>query len=75
MLSKISYAKKIICSQYYPSSRMEKMNRECAYYLEQMDVAKNGLMRKTFAKMALVYFKRYEYYLKKCTEDELGKSF
>lgn len=50
------------------------MNRECSYYVEQMTVARNGILRHAFAKMASIYQKRYEYYLKKCTSNELGKS-
>lgn len=53
---------------------MEKMDRECSYYIEQMQSSKNGILRKAFARMATIYFKRYEYYLKKCTSNELGKS-
>lgn len=73
-MTNISQARKTINSPYYPSNRMEKMDRECSYYIEQMHSSKNGILRKAFARMATIYFKRYEYYLKKCTSNELGKS-
>lgn len=73
-MRQISQARKTIDSPYYFSNRMEKMDRECSYYIEQMQASKNGILRKAFARMATIYFKRYEYYLKKCTSNELRKS-
>lgn len=73
-MTRTRQAKRIINSPCYFSNRMESMNRECSYYVEQMTVARNGILRRAFANMASIYQKRYEYYLKKCTENELGKS-
>ena len=73
-MTNTSRARKIISSKYYYANRMERMDRECAYYIEQMYAAKNGILRKAFAKMSSIYLKRYAYYLQKCTTNELGKS-
>lgn len=70
----VAIARRRISSKYYFSNRMERMDRECAFYIDQMQSAKNGILRKAFAKMVWIYYKRYTYYLKKCTEDEHRKS-
>ena len=66
--------KKIITGQNYLSNRMEKMDRECSFYIDKMYHAKNALLRKSYGKMAAIYFKRYEYYFKKQTGHELRES-
>lgn len=73
-MNKTTIARRIITSPYYASKRMEKMERECSYYVDQMYAAKNGILRKAFSKMAWIYYKRYEYYLKQCTLHEPRKS-
>lgn len=47
---------------------MARMDRECAFYLDQMNHSNNGILRKAFAKMVWIYYRRYAYYLKKSTE-------
>lgn len=66
--------RRMIASENYYPNRMGEMERECSFYVDQMYAAKNGILRKAFGKMAIIYFKRYEYYLKKCTSNEPGKS-
>lgn len=73
-MKNVSKAREIIKSSFYLSNRMEKMDTECAYYIDQMYATKNAMLRKAFAKMATIYFKRYQYYFKKCTENEPRKS-
>ena len=53
---------------------MEKMDRECSFYIDQMHHSKNAFLRKAYAKMAAIYFKRYEYYFKKQTGHEPRES-
>lgn len=53
---------------------MEKMDRECSFYIDQMYHSKNAFLRKAYAKMAAIYFKRYEYYFKKQTGHEPRES-
>lgn len=67
-------ARSIINSKYYCRNRMERMDRECSFYIDQVYSARNGILRKAFAKMAWIYYRRYEYYLKKCTGYGLRKS-
>lgn len=71
---KCSRLRRMIASVNYYPNRMAEMDRECSFYIDQMYAAKNGILRKAFGKMAVIYFKRYEYYLKKCTSNEPGKS-
>ena len=68
-MNKTAIARRIISSKYYYSNRMARMDRECAYYIDQMQSSKNGILRKAFAKMVWIYYRRYAYYLKKCTEN------
>ena len=63
----------IASDNYYPN-RMAEMDRECSFYIDQMYAAKNGILKKAFAKMAWIYYRRYEFYLKKCTGYGLRKS-
>lgn len=70
----VSIARRMISSKYYNQNRMAKMDRECAFYLEQFKKASTSVMRNAFAEMVWIYYKRYTYYLKKCTEDEHRKS-
>lgn len=70
----VMIARRRISSKYYFSNRMERMDRECAFYIDQMQSAKNGILRKAFAKMTWIYYRRYEYYLKKCTGYGLRES-
>jgi hypothetical protein len=70
-LNKTSVLRRMVSSNGYYSNRMARMDRECSFYVEQMSVAKNGILRKAFARMASIYLKRYAYYLQKCTENEL----
>lgn len=44
---------------------MAEMDRECAFYMDQMLNAKNAILRKAYGRMAVIYYKRYEYYFKK----------
>lgn len=73
-MNRIKLIKKVIASQNYRSNRMEKMDRECSFYIDQMYHAKNAFLRKAYGKMAAIYFKRYEYYFKKQTGHELRES-
>lgn len=70
----VSIARRMISSKYYNQNRMAQMDRECAFYIEQVKKARTGVLRNAFAKMVWIYYKRYTYYLKKCTEDEHRKS-
>lgn len=67
-------ARRIINSKYYCRNRMEQMDREFAFYIDQVYLARNGILRKAFAKMAWVYYRRYSFYLKKCIGYGLRKS-
>lgn len=71
---RIKLIKKVIAGQNYLSSRMAKMDRECAFYMDQMLNAKNAILRKAYGKIAIIYFKRYEYYFKKQTGHGLRES-
>ena len=73
-MNKTAIARRIISSKYYFQKRLERMDCECAYYIDQVQNAKNAILRKSFAKMVWVYHRRYEFYLKKCTGNESGKS-
>lgn len=66
--------RRVITDPNYLSNRMERMDRECSFYIDQMDHANNIFLRKAYAKMAAIYFKRYEYYFKKQTGHELRES-
>ncbi len=66
--------KKIISGPNYLSNRMEEMDSNCSFYIDQMEHAKNALLRKAYCKMAAIYFKRYEYYFKKQTGHGLRES-
>lgn len=70
----VAIARKTISSKYYYQNRMERMDRECSFYIDQVYSARNEILRKAFAKMAWIYYRRYEYYLKKCTGYGLRKS-
>ena len=71
---RLRYARSLINSKYYFRNRMERMDRECSFYIDQVYSTRNGILRKAFAKMAWIYYRRYEYYLKKCTGHGLRKS-
>lgn len=73
-MNRTTIARKIISSKYYYPSRLEKMDRECAYYIDLVKTASNSILREAFAKMVWIYHRRYTYYLKKCTGNELRKS-
>ena len=73
-MHKKSKARKIVESPFFASNRMDEMHREMEYYIEQMQMARNGILKKSFCQMASVYFARYMYYFKKCTGYESGKS-
>lgn len=66
--------KKIIAGPNYLSNRMEEMDSNCSFYIDQMVHAKNVLLRKAYGRMAAIYFKRYEYYFKKQTGHGLRES-
>ena len=67
-MKKTTSARRIIGTKGYYERRLERMDRECAFYIDQMNHAKNGILRKAFAKMVWIYHRRCVYYLKKCTE-------
>ena len=73
-MTRIKIIKRIIASKYYYPNRLEKMDRECAYYIDLVKTASNSILREAFAKMVWIYHRRYTYYLKKCTGNELRKS-
>lgn len=66
-MERTKFIKQIISGKNYLSNRMEKMDRECAFYMDQMLYTKNVVLRKAYGRMAAIYFKRYEYYFKKQT--------
>ena len=68
-MNRTKMARKIISSKYYYPNRLEKMDRECAYYIDLVKTASNSILREAFAKMVWIYHRRYTYYLKKCTEN------
>ena len=70
-MNRIKLIKKVIASPKYLSNRMEKMDRECAFYMDQLLYTKNVVLRKAYGRMAVIYFKRYEYYFKKQFGHEL----
>ena len=67
-MNKTTIARRIIGTKGYYQNRMARMDRECAFYIDYMNHSKNGILRKAFAKMAWIYYRRYTYYLKKSTE-------
>lgn len=64
-MERTKFIKQIISGKHYLSNHMEKMDRECAFYMDQILNAKNTILRKAYGKIAIIYFKRYEYYFKK----------
>lgn len=70
-MERTKFIKQIISGKHYFSNRMEKMDSECAFYMDQMLNAKNVVLRKAYGRMAAIYFKRYEYYFKKQFGHEL----
>lgn len=68
-MNRTTIARRIISSKHYYQNRLEKMERECAYYIDQVKTASNSILREAFAKTVWIYHRRYTYYLKKCTEN------
>lgn len=61
----LKIARKTIASRDYRARRMEKLNREIAYWMTCEATSNSSRHREYCRKTQQMYLKRYEYYLNK----------
>lgn len=59
------FARKTIESSEYRSKRMDRINREIAYWMACESASNTTIQREFCQKMQQMFLKRYQYYLKK----------
>lgn len=60
-------ARRSIASSEYRSKRMDRINREIAYWMACESASNTTIQREFCRKMQLMFLKRYQYYLNKKT--------
>ena len=63
----IKMARRAIASSEYRAKRMDRMNREIAYWMASEDASNTTVQRDFCRKMQQMFLKRYQYYLNKRT--------
>lgn len=60
----VKMARMTIQSSEYRSKRMDKINREIAYWIACESASNTSIQRECCQKMQQMFLKRYQYYLK-----------
>lgn len=60
-------ARRTIGTSEYRMKRMDKINREIAYWMSSEDASNTSVQREFCRKMQQMFLKRYQYYLNKKT--------